>query len=345
MFGIPVVLVLDVDSLLLGFRDLQDVGAVEPHGVVVQTVFGTELLEQFRGSGPVGTELQNGGEVGTREAEMILQRQVVHRYDAQFFGRDCGNFHIAFVGDLIDDAGVVHDVFVIFAFGAYGDRDQLGGGVFQQLSGVYEPAVHQVAVAAIVGGVADIAGCGYVVVRGDGGHFVAVLVIPVLIRSQVERPGEAVFAFFPAFGCAGNDVAERVVLYEGVDGVRADFQFVSGTADQIVHRGHFAGIQRAVDLFRSVGASVGTGAGFFAAFVCGSGSRFVAARAGRQREDHGQCQKDCKDSLRVHTRFSSNLFFTHVRRETPDRSIILHLRISKQFFFPGAGKTCGWIQT
>ena len=309
VLGIPVVLVLNVDSLLLGLSGLQDVCAVEPHGFVIQSVIGAKLLEEFGRCGPIGTELQNGGEVRTGLFQMIFQSEVVYRYDAQIFRSDGGNFFIAVVGDRIDDAGVVHDVFVIFAFRAYRYGDQFCSRVFQQFGGVYEPAVHQIAVAAVIGGVADIAGCGYVVVCGDGSHLVAVLIVPVLIRSQMEGPGEAVFALFPAFRRAGNDVAVGVIFHEGVDGVGADFQLVGRAAHQVVHGGHFAGIQRAVDLFRCIGAAVRTGTGFRCfSFAAGFRSRLSGIRAGCHGEDHGQCQKDCKDSLCVHTRFSSNLF-------------------------------------
>lgn len=151
--------------------------------------------------------------------------------------------------------------------------------------------------------------------RGDGVLLVAVRIVPILALAEVERPGEAVFADFPALSGAGNDVAERIVLHERVDGVRADNEFVRRAALKVVHRCDFAGIQRAVHLlirkFTTIGAggrrhlsgggSFFGGRGLFCLCCIGRFRRSIRglATAGEHTRDHHDRQQQGKKFLHV----------------------------------------------
>ena len=128
--------------------------------------------------------------------------------------------------------------------------------------GIDDPTLHQVAVGAVHSGIADVTGSGHIVVSGYGVLLVAVRIVPILAGAQMEGPGKAVFAYFPGFGAAGQYVAVGVVLNKGIDGVSADYQFVSGATYQIVHGGHFAGVQRTVHLLVSELTAIGADVGF-----------------------------------------------------------------------------------
>ena len=203
---------------------------------------------------------------------MINQGQVVNGFYAQIFGSDSGDLSpgvvlfgfLVPVRTFVDNAvGVNHEVLLFADFSAllYG-VGQLSGGVVEQFGSVHDPAVHQVAVGAVHGGIADVTGSGHVVVSGYGVLLVAVRIVPILAGAQMEGPGKAVFAYFPGFGAAGQYVAVGVVLNKGIDGVGADYELVGGAAYQIVHGGHFAGIQRTVHLLVSELTAVGADVGF-----------------------------------------------------------------------------------
>ena len=272
MLGIPVVHVLGVDALFLGLELGKDVSAVEPHGVVVKAVVFAKLSKEGGGGGPIGTELQSGQEVRAGLYHVINQGQVVNGFYTQIFGSDSGDFgpgvvlfgFLVPVRTFVDNAvGVNHEVLLFADFSAllYGVGQQ-SGGVVEQFGSVYDPAVHQVAVGAVHSGIADVTGSGHVVVSGYGILLVAVRIVPILAGAQMEGPGKAVFAYFPGFGAAGQYVAEGVVLNKGIDGVGADYELVGGAAYQIVHGGHFAGIQRTVHLLVSELTAVGADVGF-----------------------------------------------------------------------------------
>ena len=272
MLGIPVVHVLGVDALFLGLELGKDVSAVEPHGVVVKAVVFAKLSKEGGGGGPIGTELQSGQEVRAGLYHVVNKGQVVNGFYAQIFGSDSGDFgpgvvlfgFLVPVRTFVDNAvGVNHEVLLFADFGAllYG-AGKLSGGVVEQFLGIDNPAVHQVAVGAVHSGIADVTGSGHVVVSGYGVLLVAVRIVPILAGAQMEGPGQAVFAYFPGFGTAGQYVAEGVVLNKGIDGVGADYQFIGGAAYQIVHGGHFAGIQRTVHLLVSELTAVGADVGF-----------------------------------------------------------------------------------
>ena len=272
MLGIPVVHVLGVDALFLGLELGKDVSAVEPHGVVIKAVGIAKLCKQRSGSRPIGTELQSGQEVRTGLYHVVNQGQVVNGFYAQIFGSDSGDFgpgvvlfgFLVPIGAFIEDAvGVNYYILIFTGLGAllYG-FSQLSGGVVDQFLGVDNPAVHQIAVVAVHGGIADITGSGHVVVSGYGVLLVAVRIVPILAGAQMEGPGKAIFAYFPGFGAAGQYVAEGVVFNEGIDGVGADYELVGGAAYQIVHGGHFAGVQRTVHLLVSELTAIGAYVGF-----------------------------------------------------------------------------------
>ena len=249
---------------MLRLEGAEYVSSVEPHLGVVQTVILAVLGELLRGGGPVGTELQNGKEVGTGYAEMVFEGIVVYGDNAQFAELDGGDFFPLVVGAAVPAvadvvyAVLVYDYVVVFGFGALFNRDNLGGCVFQKLRGVHDPAVQEVAVAAVHIGIADILRGGNVVVSGYFSHLIAVRVLPVLTGSELERPGEAVGALLPALRGAGDDVSIGVVFHEGVYGIRAHYELVGGAAREIVHGGDFGSIQGAVDLLIRKLASVRT---------------------------------------------------------------------------------------
>ena len=203
---------------------------------------------------------------------MVNKGQVVNGFYAQIFGSDSGDFgpgvvlfgFLVPVRTFVDNAvGVNHEVLLFADFGAllYG-AGKLSGGVVEQFLGIDDPTLHQVAVGAVHSGIADVTGSGHVVVSGYGVLLVAVRIVPILAGAQMEGPGKAVFAYFPGFGAAGQYVAEGVVLNKGIDGVSADYELVGGAAYQIVHGGHFAGVQRTVHLLVSELTAIGADVGF-----------------------------------------------------------------------------------
>ena len=257
VLGIPVVLVLGVDALLVGSELGKDVRAVEPHGVVVKSEIRAKLFEQSGRSGPIGTELENGQEVRARLHQVIHEGVIVKSLNADHVRGDNGDFHplgvLAFVIApalaFVDDAVLIDDSILIGALlSALRDRSSGISGVVDGLCRVHEPAFHEVGVVALVVRIADVTGSRNVVMRSDGILLVAVRIVPVLTLAEVERPGEAVRANFPALGSARDDVAVRIVLHEGVDGVRTDDEVIGAAAGKVVHRADFAGVQGAEHL-------------------------------------------------------------------------------------------------
>ena len=317
MLGIPVVHVLGVDALLLRLEGGQYVRTVEPHGVVVKGIVLAKLSKQSGGSGPIGTKLQRGREIRTGLHKMIYKSIIIGSLNAQILGVGQGYLDPGGVNALIlvpvfafpDNAiGIDNDILVLaFLFALLNRLCQQSRSIAEPLRCIDDPAVHQVAVRAIHSGVADVTGSCHIVVSGHGILLVAVRIIPILAGTEVESPLLAVGLFgspladklklaivvklldggndkgnslvlrFPGLGSAGNDVAIRIVLNKGVYGVSADYQLVGGAADQVVHGGHFAGIQGAINLLVSelttVGADVGLGLNRLGS---GSVSRLIA---------------------------------------------------------------------
>jgi len=62
----------------------------------------------------------------------------------------------------------------------------------------------------------------------------------------MEGPGQAVLALLPGFSQAGDDVAVRIALHQGVDNVGSHGELVGGAGGQVVQAGHFAAVQRGI---------------------------------------------------------------------------------------------------
>ena len=159
--------------------------------------------------------------------QRILQRQVVHRLDADRLPR---HFRRRFGGLLALLRGF-----------------RLGRAVVVRL-GALDHAVEDVGGARGVLGVKHVLGRGHEVVGRHIRHRFAVAVHPFHALAQVERPGQAVLAHFPALRQGRLHAPVLVVLYQGINQVGCQGELVRRTGGQVVQGGHFAGIQNAIDV-------------------------------------------------------------------------------------------------
>ena len=272
---IEVVLVLDPDVFFLRHPALADVSAAVQDLVVVRAEFvghelffaavvdGRSRILDFAGfieclvDRQIAAVGEQGEEVGAGLLQVIDQSVVVDRFDAQ-------------LREVVDDA--------VVQFGAVDDvGSEHVGHVGVELD------------------IRDQSGCLDEVVRGDGSVFFAFAGVPLGVISQMERPGEAVVALFPAGGQVGNDIAEVVVLDQSIDEVCQGLLVCRDRSRQIVHAGDLFGIQ--IIIFRITG--VGDAgiridtcfSGFAAALRFGTAA---AGTAGKQADDHDHGEQQCK---------------------------------------------------
>ena len=238
--GVPVVHVLHIDMLDLGLILCQDEGAAVVHLGIVGGKVRAQLLQLRAIGGQEAGVGQAGLEVGHLGLQGVLQGVVIHGFDA----------HLGEVGDF---AGIVGTGVLDLVQVAHH-----GGGIVRR---------------------EDILRGGDEVVGGHLSHGLALVVIPLHALAQMEGPGQAVVADLPGFRQAGNDLAGRVVLHQGVYHVGAHRLIPGGGGGQIVEGGNLASIEG--------------GVGFLS----------VSHGGGQAAQQHGQTKNDSNYLLHERTSF------------------------------------------
>ena len=98
-------------------------------------------------------------------------------------------------------------------------------------------------------GVEDVFGGGYKIVSRHFSHGIALRVHPLHALAQMEGPGQAVGAGFPAFSQAGLKLPIPVGFNQRINQVRKQPKLAGGSGGQIIQCCHFAAVQGAICLF------------------------------------------------------------------------------------------------
>ena len=92
---------------------------------------------------------------------------------------------------------------------------------------------------------------------GDVGNGFSQVIEPFGAFAQMERPGQTIIGYFPAFCQTRDQFTVLIVFNQSIDDVGSHGLFIGGTFDEIIHRGDFTAVQRTVNHGFAVAQCIG----------------------------------------------------------------------------------------